>query len=252
MENQINIDDKNAQQIGQNIDNQPGQISEKLKVNYWMITTLVLAAMFIGILSMYVSSKTNQPGSNITPTQPPIFDPNGYSPTTAQKQNLEVFIQLKKTTYQNNDKVFEPVKYSLVNNSSKTIYFLSGCAVVVPEVYKIQDGQKTKLQKSAILCEAMPRVNQVSSGGKIELGWNQQNLGKFVEDGQYLLAVEYSFDKAGDYGIGSKLEVISDIFAIRQIVWDLNKQKQICELYGAGFHSNDFFYSNQDCLERLK
>lgn len=73
MENQINVGDQNAQQIGQNINNQPVQIPEKSKVNYWMISTLILAVLFFGILSLYVFSlyKTNQSGSNITPTQPP-------------------------------------------------------------------------------------------------------------------------------------------------------------------------------------
>ena len=332
MENQINVDDQNPQQIGQNLVSQPVQIPEKSKANYWMISALILAILFFGILGLYVFSlcQTNQLGLNITPTQPPLLNEfvcsqdsdcvigiqttsccscpeainkelvgtkdweqyefgEDYSsrqskscggtvackpcelpvqpicsrnkcqfpsqtniqPSTIQKQNSEVFIQLEKTIYQNNDRLFEPVKYSLVNNSPKKIYFLSGCAVVIPELYKIQDGQKTKLQKSAVVCETIPLVNQVSPGSKIELGWNQQNLGKFVEDGQYQLLVEYSFEKAGDYGIGSKLEAISDIFTIEQITWDINMQKQICELYGAGFHSNDLFYSKQDCLDRF-
>ncbi len=332
MENQVNVGDQNTQQVGQNPVSQPMQIPEKPKINYWMVSTLILAALFFGILGLYVFSRyqNNQSGLSITPTIPPLLNQlacsqdndcvigiqatsccscpkainkkligtddweqygsgKDYSsqqtkscggtvackpcefpetpvcssgrcqfsnqtniqPSTVKKQNSEVFIQLEKTTYQHDDKVFEPVKYSLINTSPKTVYFLSGCAVVLPEVYKIQDSQKNKLQKSALVCEAIPRVNQVSSGGKIELGWNQQNLGKFVEDGQYQFAVEYSFDKVRDYGIGSKLEAISDIFTIRQVTWDINKQKQICELYGVGFHSNDFFYSKQDCLERL-
>lgn len=171
--------------------------------------------------------------------------------TDTLKQNAAVSLKLELTTYEHDNRVFEPVKYTLTNNSSKAVYFLRGCAAVLPEVYKVQVGQKTKLQISALVCEALPQVNQIPPGGNIELGWNQQNLGKFVQDGQYQLAVEYSFDKAGDYSIGPKFEAVSDIFTIRQVTWDINKQKQICEVYGAGFHSNDFFYSKQDCLERL-
>ncbi|MBU1199936.1 hypothetical protein KJ953_00200 [Patescibacteria group bacterium] len=42
MENQINVGDQNTQQIGQNPVDQPLPIPEKPKVNYWMISTIVL------------------------------------------------------------------------------------------------------------------------------------------------------------------------------------------------------------------
>jgi len=253
MENQINMGDQNTQQIGQNSISQSAQIPGKPKFNYWMVSTLILAALLFGFLGWYIFSpvsKINRGDINITPTQfPPASSTN--EPTDTQKQNAAVFLKLGQSNYEHDNKVFEPVKYTLVNNSSKTVYFLSGCAVVIPEVYKVQNDQKTKLQKSVIVCQALPRVNQVPSGGSVELGWNQQNLGKFVEDGQYQLEVDYSFEESGDYNIGSKLKAISDVFSVRQVTWDLNKQKQICELYGNGFHSNDFFYSKQDCLARL-
>lgn len=333
MENQINVSDQNTQQVGQNPVSQPVQIPEKPKFNYWIISTLTLAVLLLGIFGWYIFSvayQANQNGSGILPTKLPLPNESTCSqnidcvigiqatsccscpkainknlvgtkdwevyefgkdyssqqtkscggtvackpcelpetsicsngqcqfpsnadgnPTDIQKKNDKVFLELEQAYYENDNNVFAPVKYTLVNNSSKPIYFLSGCAVAIPEVYKVQGSQKTKLQKSAIVCEAIPRLNQVSSGRKVELGWNQQNLGKFVEDGQYQLAVEYSFEKSGDYNIGSKLEIISDVFSIKQATWDLSKQKQICELYGNGFHSNDFFYSKQDCLERL-
>lgn len=67
---------KNSQQIGQNPVTQPVQIQEKSKVNYWMISTLILAVLFFGIFGLYVFSlyqyQTNQSGSNITPTLPPL------------------------------------------------------------------------------------------------------------------------------------------------------------------------------------
>lgn len=74
MENQINVGDQNTQQTGSKINNQTVQIPEKSKVNYWMISTLILAVLFFGIWGLYVFflNKTNQPDSNITPTQPPL------------------------------------------------------------------------------------------------------------------------------------------------------------------------------------
>ncbi|MBI4009435.1 hypothetical protein HY357_04320 [Candidatus Roizmanbacteria bacterium] len=333
MENQINVGDQNTQQIGQNPVNQPVQIKEKPKVNYWMVSMLILTVLLLGVLGWYIFSaayQTNQTGSGKLPKQPllpsefacsqngdcvigiqassccscpkainknmiktkgwdvyefgkdyssqqtkscggtvackPCESPktpicsNGQCqfPSDAdrgsvdiRKQDVAVFLKLSQTGYEHDDSVFEPVKYSLVNNSSKPIYFLSGCGVVIPEVYKIQGSQRTKLQKSTIMCLALPEINQVTSRKSVELGWNQQNLGKFVEDGQYQLAVEYSFEKSGNYKIDSKPEAVSNVFSIKQVSWDLNKQKQICELYGSGFHGNDFFYSKKDCLERL-
>lgn len=47
MENQINIDDQNAQQVGQNLVNQPVQIPSKPKVNYWMYLTIALTIMVV-------------------------------------------------------------------------------------------------------------------------------------------------------------------------------------------------------------
>lgn len=49
MENQINVSDQNTRQIGQNTVSQPVQVPEKPKINYWMISMLVLLLVFIGL-----------------------------------------------------------------------------------------------------------------------------------------------------------------------------------------------------------
>lgn len=51
MENQINVGDQNTQQIGQNPINQQTVVPfpEKPKVNYWMISTILLAIAFISV-----------------------------------------------------------------------------------------------------------------------------------------------------------------------------------------------------------
>jgi hypothetical protein len=179
------------------------------------------------------------------------FSSNTNGDIDTPKQSVAVFLKLGQPDYEHDNKVFEPVKYTLVNNSSKSVYFLSGCVTSLPKVYEVRSGLKTKLEVSAISCKALPRISQIDSGKSVELGWNQHNLGKFVTDGLYQLAIEYSFEKSGDYNIGTKLEATSDVFSVRQVAWDINKQKQVCELYGNKFHSNDFFYSKRYCLERL-
>lgn len=74
MENQINVSDQNTQQIGQNMSNQSVQIPEKPKINYWMISTIILAVLFFGISSLYVFSRyqNGQSGSGVTLIIPPI------------------------------------------------------------------------------------------------------------------------------------------------------------------------------------
>ena len=47
MENQLNVGDQNAQQIGQKSVSQPLQISEKPKVNYWIISIIVLFILLL-------------------------------------------------------------------------------------------------------------------------------------------------------------------------------------------------------------
>lgn len=62
MENEINVGDQNSQQIGQNPIVQPTPIPEKPKVNYWMITTIILGVVFvvsIGLLFYFLSRNRN-------------------------------------------------------------------------------------------------------------------------------------------------------------------------------------------------
>lgn len=93
MENQMNAGDKNTQQVGQNPTSQPTQIHEKPKINYWMVSTILLAiALIFGGLytfkldntqsskgeqslntSTITGSQANQPSQ--TPTQPTSTPP---------------------------------------------------------------------------------------------------------------------------------------------------------------------------------
>ena len=74
MENQVNVGDQNTQQIGQNFVDQLMQNSVKPKINYWMISTFILAVLFFGILSLYAFSiyQSNRSSPNITPALPSL------------------------------------------------------------------------------------------------------------------------------------------------------------------------------------
>lgn len=70
MENQVNIGDQNAQQVGQDPVNQNAQIPEKPKVNYWMFSTIVLSILFLGSLGALILNLKFQraAGTAQTPT----------------------------------------------------------------------------------------------------------------------------------------------------------------------------------------
>jgi hypothetical protein len=94
MENQINGGDQNAQQIGQNPISQSTQIPEKPKFNYWMVSTLILTVLLLGVLGWYIFSviyQTSQAGSSILPIQPPL------SNKFACSQNSDCIIGIQAT-----------------------------------------------------------------------------------------------------------------------------------------------------------
>lgn len=68
MENQINVGDKNSQQIGQNPISQPAQMPKIPKTNYWMISTLILVFLLIGISIYVLTFRTQKSNINIVPT----------------------------------------------------------------------------------------------------------------------------------------------------------------------------------------
>lgn len=87
MENQMNVVDQNSQQIGQNPMNQPMNIPEKQRVNYWMILAIILLVIVVSGV-FYIASLKNQLNitnssqsskqegtqipTNATPTESPI------------------------------------------------------------------------------------------------------------------------------------------------------------------------------------
>ncbi|MDP3724067.1 MAG: hypothetical protein Q8R11_00360 [bacterium] len=90
MENQINDGVQNTQQIGQNPVNQPEPIPEKPKVNYWVISTVIFAFLFLGTLGwyfLYASPQNTQ--KQINNSTIPELPPSGVienSPSNIQTQ----------------------------------------------------------------------------------------------------------------------------------------------------------------------
>lgn len=93
MENQVNVGDQNTQQIGQNSINQPPPIPEKPRVNYWMISTVLFAFLFLGTLGWRVISplQNNSGQKNIFPSiQQPTSIPSTPTATSNNSEETEI------------------------------------------------------------------------------------------------------------------------------------------------------------------
>lgn len=77
MENQINEGSQNTQPIGQSPVSQPVFMPDKPKVNYWMISTVVLILLAVGFTGGYFFKSKSGKGQSYVP-QP---TPNNYSDT---------------------------------------------------------------------------------------------------------------------------------------------------------------------------
>jgi len=112
MENQINIGDQNAQQIGQNPVGQNAPFPEKPIINYWMISTIVLAVIlaiggFFGIGMIKQTTKkspTVQQNPTISPSNQktlvsPTNQPIGTSPTAQVLTGETIQIKARNPYY---------------------------------------------------------------------------------------------------------------------------------------------------------
>lgn len=71
MQNQIGVVNQNAQQIGENPINHPAVTQEKRKINYWMILTIILIFLLLGVSgSLFFTQKSQK--NRVDLTQPTI------------------------------------------------------------------------------------------------------------------------------------------------------------------------------------
>ncbi|MBU1104502.1 hypothetical protein KJ664_01210 [Patescibacteria group bacterium] len=94
MENQINIGDQNAQQTGQNPVNQHVQIPEKSKINYWMISTIILVIVVL-LGGFYILNLNKQKVENDNFIRPPEQPTITSIPTITPQPKQEDTTKLK-------------------------------------------------------------------------------------------------------------------------------------------------------------
>ena len=125
MENQVSVDNQNTPQVGQNSSSQPPMPSvEKPKVNYWMISTIVLLITSIlgGLLTYNLSKQVEEIKKALpTPAELPTtsFEPSETSaPTTAVKTSFSEALSKYCT---NNKIALDKLPFTL-NQILKTAY----------------------------------------------------------------------------------------------------------------------------------
>ena len=128
MENQINVGDQNAQQVGQNPVSQPAEIQAKPKVNFWMISTLVFALLFLVTAAIFAVnySKVKNSQSYLPSTTPEI----SQTPTTINQQPTDIPI----TTPASNLKLEDFTnKVLLGENDNYSVYLINPKVGDTPE-----------------------------------------------------------------------------------------------------------------------
>ena len=100
MENQMNVGNQNTQQIGQNPINQPLPAPEKSKVNYLVISGVVIACFIIfGIGGYYLGTqKNNTPQNNQLPIPSPTSSVTTETPSVTNPTSESVVTQNPSVT----------------------------------------------------------------------------------------------------------------------------------------------------------
>jgi hypothetical protein len=86
MENQINVGDQNTQQIGQNPVSQTVQTSQKPRVNFWIISTVVVLFFLLltALYSLYLKDKLTKNEEQLVSTNnappPSVIAPTTFTP----------------------------------------------------------------------------------------------------------------------------------------------------------------------------
>lgn len=148
MENQINVGDQNPQQVGQNPVGQPVEIQEKPKVNYWMISTILLIVILLGWSGFYVLNAGEQLKSQQATTEPPVKNTSTQQPITIEpiktgnwqlktvdKSNLDNFLDLYlveanggEETYLGKILSYVPEREAVLTNDQQKVIFIQTTA----------------------------------------------------------------------------------------------------------------------------
>ncbi len=89
MQNQINMGDQNAQQIGQTPISQPMLSPEKPKINYWKVSTIVFLIFFLGVSGLYALSIRNRKAGPQEKTYFPTVSPGQQEITIVPTRPVE-------------------------------------------------------------------------------------------------------------------------------------------------------------------
>ena len=205
---------------------------------------LIIGALTITVGGVLVWRGTPLLIGPTQPTLPPIQEP--------EEKESDVTIETDKTKYQNNGLVFEPVGFTITNNSGKTIYHLKGCAVQFPGACKVVGSDCQPLLGPAIVCMAEPTVAELAHGETLRSYWDQRQRGnEFVPSGGYRLVFSYSFEKT-QFNLIKPTLIHSQPFTIQQLPQTRETTEAICQSWKEKVKANDLTYPYNWCEIKLR
>lgn len=165
MENQVNLGDQNTEQVG--------QIPEKPKTNYWMISSVVLAVGLVLVSGLYfLNLKSASKPNNQQPTKPNNVTPTDQtiqtSPTSPATQEV-ITVPEKNTlylgTYNGTDAIFltdeEKQKYFDPSAVPKTSPYIGELQMVGGGGYTPFDFKK--LQNPKKMFSSSKKIHSINS-----------------------------------------------------------------------------------------
>ena len=227
----------------------------KKQRGFGLIGILLIIGALILTAGVVVWEKKTLPAPTPSPTEPPIAQPTDPAQPVSP-QGTNIVIKVDKTKYQNNGLVFEPVEFTIVNNSGKAIYYLKGCAVQFPGACKIVGNDCQPLPGPKIVCEAEPSVAELGSGKTLHFYWNQiQGQNEFVPSGRYRLMLSYSFEgvpRSSSHTLGETTTIYSQPVTIDKIPLTRETTVSICRSWANEVNIGDLTYPADWCEMKLR
>ncbi len=140
MENQVDVSNQNTQKVGQNPVNQPVQIPEKLKVNYWMILAIILLIVLIGgAVFVFLFSPFTQRGIPLTHQSPSpknelqniILQTLAFSSTDLNDSETELYFSDANKLYKVSLNGSQPQEVAALPHNISTISILGNGTLLI-------------------------------------------------------------------------------------------------------------------------
>ena len=118
-----------------------------------VLAIICVLAVGVSIGAIFIlnslSNSTPPPPTSITTPSPiptprptPTPTPQPGPPQDQELRKEDLTISIYKTEYHHDETIFEPVEFTVSNNSLNSIFFYQGCAIQFPSVFRESSQDK--------------------------------------------------------------------------------------------------------------